>query len=298
MSEDANDEGCGLAFTSKHIDKIVAALAIVQQKADVLDRNATGQIGTRKYGYADFGSVRAAVKKAGDGSGLAIIKRIESSGLRVVLTHESEQWIDYGIYPLGEPVSHQAFGSALTYGSRYMEENVFDLAAEADDDGSSAGKPGRTRPNDDNQPEPIARRQAQPPAAIPPATTPKSDPPAPTKAQDNLTPEAIPPQPIAQMSEEELLAWLAKIPTLVGFFDALNFCIRDATLQSLLARWDAALKFFAWRYKDMVAAKRWKRGSNFEKLLAEQKQKLEYDLDAMNMLNDLPATETTEATAP
>lgn len=147
------------AFMSEEVNEISVALANIQGEAGNVVKNLTGKVkGKNKkgdwyeyeYKYAGLDAVIDAVRKHAKKEGLAIIQRSPASSpnlLHTLLVHKSGQWIDFGVYPLGNADKHQERGSALTYGRRYTLSNVFAIAGEEDDDGARGNDSlGRTAP--------------------------------------------------------------------------------------------------------------------------------------------------------
>lgn len=124
---------------------ISAALAKAQAQIKSAIKDTEGQVGSsRKYKYANLGSVFDACKKALNDNGIAIVQRTDFNGpeiwLETMLLHASGDSIA-GRYPL-RPTQDtpQAYGSALTYARRYALSAMVGVVADEDDDGASASK--------------------------------------------------------------------------------------------------------------------------------------------------------------
>lgn len=132
--------------TSTETDKIFAAL--------VSAKKAFGPVVKLSYNphfknwFADIASINNATGEALSKNGLAVIQHVASAeggvavGCRLV--HESGQWLD--VEPAFFPATKQdaqGYGSATTYGRRYQLAALLCLAAEDDDDGANASKPGK-----------------------------------------------------------------------------------------------------------------------------------------------------------
>lgn len=134
--------------SSGQIDKISAALAKTQGDIKDVYKEHTGSVeGTSKtgksykydYKYAGLDAVMDAIREVASVNGLALIQRPNGNSLHSILTHASGQWIDYGLYPLGNADKHQERGSALTYARRYVTCCVYGVAPAADEDDGKGG---------------------------------------------------------------------------------------------------------------------------------------------------------------
>lgn len=118
--------------------------------------------------YADLGEILAAVRPALNRHGIFLFQRVEmvQGGVTVetVLAHASGETLESGklFMPAetrnGKVNAAQALGSARTYACRYSLSSFLGVAADDDDDGNAAGKPG----NFTNPPPPRQRQQPQP----------------------------------------------------------------------------------------------------------------------------------------
>ena len=128
---------------SHEIAKLAAALSKAQGEFQSIHAEKTGQLGHRKYRYADLASFLTSVRGVLSKHGLAIIQRpLPSDGELVVLetmiTHESGEWIAGELCIKAGNTTAQAIGSALTYARRYSLSAMLGLATEDDDDGKAA----------------------------------------------------------------------------------------------------------------------------------------------------------------
>jgi hypothetical protein len=136
--------------------------------------------------YADLASVIEAVEAALSANDLVLVQTIEIAGaethLLTTLYHASGESLS-SVYPLRPAKDDpQGMGSALTYARRYSILAICGVAPE-DDDGNAAsarerGDSGRAKGN----PQPDAKRPAEPTPEAPGAT------PTPT---DAITPEQV-----------------------------------------------------------------------------------------------------------
>ncbi len=131
---------------SHEIAKLAAALSKAQGEFQSIHAERTGQLGHRKYRYADLNSFLTSVRGVLSKHGLAVIQRpLASDGelvwLETMITHESGEWIAGELCIKSANTTAQAIGSALTYARRYSLSSMLGLATEEDDDGKAAGTP-------------------------------------------------------------------------------------------------------------------------------------------------------------
>lgn len=152
-------------ITSPEIDKISAALAKAQGAVKAVIKSEEGKVkGTSKgtgrdyeytYNYAGLDAVMDAIRKAASDNSLAVIQRFPAgkAGLHSLLVHASGQWIDYGLYSLGTPSTHQEKGGAITYARRYTVQCIFGVAPQGEDDDAERGNDalGRELPKGSRQ---------------------------------------------------------------------------------------------------------------------------------------------------
>lgn len=125
------------------------AKALVRAQSDLQNPTATrtGQVGTRRYLYADIGGYLEAVKEVFAKHGLAVVQKVLASdgtkvGVRTTIVHESgEEDSDEGLWILPDKPGPQGIGAALTYARRYGLAAMAGLATE-DPDGVSESAPG------------------------------------------------------------------------------------------------------------------------------------------------------------
>ncbi len=99
-----------------------------------------------KTKYADLASVRDAVVPVFARHGLAVVQSLHSADrgptIATTLLHSSGEWMEAGSLTI--PASKQdaqGYGSAITYGRRYMLLAVAGVVGDDDDDGNAACKP-------------------------------------------------------------------------------------------------------------------------------------------------------------
>lgn len=131
---------------SYDIAKLATALSKAQGEFQSIHAERTGQLGHRKYRYADLASFLTAVRGVLSKHGLAVIQRpLPSDGelvlLETMITHDSGEWIAGELCIKSANTTAQAIGSALTYARRYSLSAMLGLATEEDDDGKAASTP-------------------------------------------------------------------------------------------------------------------------------------------------------------
>lgn len=128
---------------TEDISKLATALAVAQGQIESASKDATNPHFRSKY--ADFDSVREAVKKPLSSNGIAFLQlpRVVESGVEVetFLIHgESGQFVsEVLMVPLGQ-ITPQAIGSAITYLRRYSLQTIVGVSAGEDDDGNAVEK--------------------------------------------------------------------------------------------------------------------------------------------------------------
>lgn len=132
---------------SEHINEIAAALSKAQGEFQPIHRDrdvdvATRTGGTYSFKYATLGNIAEAVKPALAKHGLSRSNAVTMIGnqpfLATRLIHESGQWLASYHPLLPSQPGAQAFGSAITYATRYNLSALLGIASEDDDDGNAA----------------------------------------------------------------------------------------------------------------------------------------------------------------
>lgn len=126
---------------SETIANLAAALVKAQKAMPLLERTATGQVGTRSYHYVPLDVAMPAALKVLTAHGLGISQLVshnEHGGvLTTMLLHESGEYIaaDQPLYL--EQDTPQKQGSAVTYARRYGLMAAIGMVADEDDDASA-----------------------------------------------------------------------------------------------------------------------------------------------------------------
>ena len=124
--------------TSENIDQLATALAAAQSEMKNAKLNKINPHFKSKY--ADLAEIRDTVTPALSKHGLAMLHGTEpmETTLHVVsrLIHKSGQWAESRFpVPYDKP---QAMGSGITYGKRYNQSALTNIAADEDDDAIAA----------------------------------------------------------------------------------------------------------------------------------------------------------------
>jgi hypothetical protein len=132
--------------TSENIDQLATALAAAQSEMKNAKLNKINPHFKSKY--ADLAEIRDTVTPALSKHGLAMLHGTEpmETTLHVVsrLIHKSGQWAESRFpVPYDKP---QAMGSGITYGKRYNQSALTNIAADEDDDANAANDKPATAP--------------------------------------------------------------------------------------------------------------------------------------------------------
>lgn len=125
---------------------IYEALAAARANFTPVHRNTDGQVGTRRYRYADLQTVLEAVEPALKTEGLMLVQTVRhNAGFAdeghlktelVMVAHPEQQLVSE--VPLIDGSDPQKLGSAITYARRYAIVAMLGLTTEDDDDGAAA----------------------------------------------------------------------------------------------------------------------------------------------------------------
>jgi len=135
--------------TSDKIDQVSASLFAVQRDVELPKKDARGQVrGRADYRYLSLPALIDHLKPHLKQAQLYVTQELTGGPGYVEVTttvwHFSGQRIDFGPTHVPAPNDPQGVGSAATYARRYALAAVFNLAADEDDDATSArtSKPG------------------------------------------------------------------------------------------------------------------------------------------------------------
>lgn len=149
---------------SDEIDQLTAALAAAQMTFDAVEKNKTAVVESRRegarsyrYNYADLNEVISATRPHLSANGLVLMQlpivRQRTVTILGLLTHTSGQWLRTDLPMTIESLDPQSIGTASSYGRRYQQLGLFNLAPGdgEDDDGQRASaraevRPGRSGP--------------------------------------------------------------------------------------------------------------------------------------------------------
>ena len=128
---------------SEQIGELAAALAAAQGEMTAASKDATNP--HFKSRYATLASVWDAIRGPLSQHGLSVSQVLESPengvgvAVRTMLLHSSGQWIaSRYVMPIGDKLTPQAIGSAITYARRYALSAIVGIAPDDDDDGNAA----------------------------------------------------------------------------------------------------------------------------------------------------------------
>jgi hypothetical protein len=146
-------------MTSAEIGELAKALAAAQGEMTSAAKDATNP--HFKSRYATLASVWEAIRKPLTANGLSVSQILETEpggvAVRTMLLHASGQWLaSRYVMPVGERLTPQAMGSAITYARRYALSAIVGIAPDDDDDGNSATDPPKPeRPAPPAAPPPV-----------------------------------------------------------------------------------------------------------------------------------------------
>ena len=136
-------------ITSEQVDKIFPAL--IKAQSEMGNAKKTSNNPFFKSKYADLAEIIDVTKETLSANGLGIIQSPGGNGTQISVTariiHTSGQWIEDTITLNATKSDPQQAGSAITYGRRYQQAALFNIAQE-DDDGNTASGKGA---NDDDE---------------------------------------------------------------------------------------------------------------------------------------------------
>lgn len=128
--------------TSESIREIMSAIKEVQQHAGTIQKTSEGQVGTRKYKYANLNDTWDAVKPLLDSNDLVVIQSPTANMGNMVgqyfmtrIYHtKSDEWIEEQMQMVMTRDDPQAMGSSITYYRRYMITSMLGLIPDDDND--------------------------------------------------------------------------------------------------------------------------------------------------------------------
>lgn len=134
--------------------ELMTALLAAQQEFPAIKKDTDAGGGQRRYKYATLDQIIHACRPALAKQKLVLSDKVAPGFLTVELEHAptGQKKVSYIELPNPNDVGWQAFGSALTYGRRYLYSPMLGIASEDDDDGAAAENERKERQ---------ARQQAQ-----------------------------------------------------------------------------------------------------------------------------------------
>lgn len=150
--------------------KLAEALAKAQAEMPVVPRSRTGQVGPRRYKYADISDILQIVVPVLAKHGIALTQPLATAEGHTVLRTELHGFgeIIQSAMPIDVPADPQKFGSLLTYYRRYALSALVGVASDEDDDGE-ATKPETPKAEHPSTRRLIAEAEAAPAVAFEPA---------------------------------------------------------------------------------------------------------------------------------
>ncbi len=142
--------------TSEFIDQISDALSKAQGEFKPLVKNKINP--HFKSPYADLSATIEATREALSKYGLALIQGGQMIDGRLIvstrLAHKSGQWFEdeLSLKPMQD--NAQMLGSAMTYGRRYAQNAMLNIAGDEDDDGNQASSTNNKEKKQDPKPAP------------------------------------------------------------------------------------------------------------------------------------------------
>lgn len=128
------------------------ALAAFQAECPIIAKQAEGQVGPRRYKYADLTSIMTQIQPLLTKHGFAFACTThalasDATGpyLRAMLIHDKETL--EATFPLNPNAKPQERGSEITYARRYMLCSMLNIVADEDDDGAKAQEAPRGKPD-------------------------------------------------------------------------------------------------------------------------------------------------------
>lgn len=134
-------------FHSPDFDQLAGALSAAQGAIAELVKDATAKVKTKaggeySYDYLSLHQLTEAIKKPMADNGLALLFSTGTINEKPVqfgkLIHKSGQFYSVACPIYMVETTMQAIGSAKTYARRYVIQDLFNIAADEDDDGQAA----------------------------------------------------------------------------------------------------------------------------------------------------------------
>jgi len=128
--------------TSEEIAELATALAKAQGDIEAAMKDSYNPHFKSKY--ADLGDVWAVARKPLSVNGIAVIQSPENceSGnvlVKTMIIHTSGQWIQAELELPVDKNTAQGYGSAISYGRRYLLASLIGIYTDDDDDGAAEG---------------------------------------------------------------------------------------------------------------------------------------------------------------
>lgn len=130
--------------TSLEFKKVIAAISLVQQEIDIMQRNATADAGKFSYSYTPFPEMWVVLKPLLKTHALTVIQAPVSGSetqlgdlLATTVIHDSGEWIEFTSRLVITRDDPQGYGSAVTYAERYLIKTIFKIVTDDDNDATT-----------------------------------------------------------------------------------------------------------------------------------------------------------------
>lgn len=177
--------------SSDTIKAVLGALTKAQGDLPGVPKNHEGQVGQRRYAFADLSDMIATIRPVLAKHGLGFSQNVSTGdgavSVSTMVFHSSGEWFASDDLRLDGGNTAQTTGSAITYAKRYSLAAFFGIVGDDDDDGAAASAAPQREQRGRETANPIEKPQASParqrPAPPPAKDTRDGDPP-PAKAKD------------------------------------------------------------------------------------------------------------------
>lgn len=130
------------------------ALLDAKKKIPTIAKNAEGQVGPRRYRYADLSAVLESVEPVLLDAGFVLVHTIEDEVLVTTLRHSVHNGELATKMPLDFSLTAQQLGAVLTYFRRYAIASLLSLNIDDDVDGSVGEEKPKAPPKQKPKPAP------------------------------------------------------------------------------------------------------------------------------------------------
>lgn len=114
--------------------ELIKALSAFQGSMQSIAHNREGQLGNRRYTYADLATILDAIREPMKANGLALTQQLDASSITTTVWHISGEHLSSCMPLQAAGKVPQELGCLITYLRRYSISALLGLATEADDD--------------------------------------------------------------------------------------------------------------------------------------------------------------------